>query len=204
MSEQANTTNEAAEHEETRCRWGSKSDNPCWRDVATEDVPGEADVPLRLREEHRIATECGREAEELGMNLDALHEFLGEWMDKVEEAQEGGWRIREILYRQRDDMQRKYLEVLVKSEAACRVASRGPDEEPLNLGEVERVMAQMIRTDALSNALGILEELPEESYGRTADRWAIAAVIGSIERRPDEEAEAARRRLSAEARRARR
>jgi hypothetical protein len=61
----------------------------------------------------------------------------------------------------------------------------------------------MVRSDALTSALGVLEELPREFYGN-ADRWAIAAVIGSIERHPDEEAEAVRQRLSAEAREARR
>jgi hypothetical protein len=60
------------------------------------------------------------------MDLDAMHEFLCEWQDRVEETQEGGYRIREILYRQRDDMEREYLELLVKSRAAWRVADRGP------------------------------------------------------------------------------
>ena len=178
------------------------TENACWREAT---VP-RFDVDLNgtgsmVCEEHRLALDLGEAAEELDMNLDAMREFLAEWADKVEELQEGGWRVREILYRRREELEREYLELSVKSRAAWRVADRRPDEEPLDLEEVERVEAQMTRADALSNALGILEQLPRESYGQTADRWAIAAVIGSIERHPDDEAEASRQRLSAEARR---
>jgi hypothetical protein len=40
-------------------------------------------------EEHRLALDLGEEAEELGMNLDTIHEFVREELPRVEQ-QEGG------------------------------------------------------------------------------------------------------------------
>ena len=198
--------------EAPRCRWGSASDNPCWREAVTKHSDDDRDGPPRLCEEHRHASESGRKAEDLQSDLDAVQEFLNKLLDRAEDELDGGYRLRDILYRQREELEREYLEAHVKAEAAWRVADRGPDEEPLDLADMERVMAQFIRSDALSTALMLLEDLPDESYGPHAARyanpyalrWTIVGVIGSIERRPDEEAEAIRQRLRAEAPGARR
>jgi hypothetical protein len=195
------TTNQPAEV--PRCHWGRNSDAPCWREaVVAADWDGDPEAAT-LCAGHERALRLGRDAERIMMDLDIIREFLDESMDDIERKHEGAYRLRDLLYDRRTNMEREYLEMSAKSKAAWRVADRGPDEEPLDLAEVERVDAQMIRADALSTALAILEDLPDGPYGN-ADRWAIAGVIASIERHPDEEAEAARERFSAEARGARR
>ena len=56
------------------------------------------------------------------------------------------------------------------------MADQGPGEEPLDLETAEHVEAALVRSEGLVNALAVLEDLPDEAYGR-ADRWQIAAVV---------------------------
>jgi hypothetical protein len=196
MTEQTRTGE--ASHEEPRCRYWRKGDKPCWREAVSKRrgaSQGYPDAPLTLCEEHKRALELVEDLDYLRPDLDTLQGFILEEhaKDEGEQAQ----RLLDILYTQREQLEREYLEGLVKSEAAWEVARMGPDEEPLSFEDAQRAAAQMIRADALTNALTILGELPDESFGpsEATDRFAITAVLESIDRHPDKEAEAIRQRL---------
>ena len=83
----------------------------------------------------------------------------------------------------------------MKSKAAWRVADQGPGEEPLDLETAEHVEATLVRSEGLVNALAVLEDLPDEAYGR-ADRWQIAAVVVASDEHAAELPEAERTRLA--------
>jgi hypothetical protein len=146
-------------------------------------------------EEHRLALDRGEAAEELSLNLDALHDVIMDELERIEEHHEGGHRVRDLLYLQREALEREYLDALVKSRAAWRVADRAPNEDPLELETTERVEALLVRSEGLTDALAVLEALPAEAFGR-ADRWQLAAVVAEASReKPDAEAERMRRAL---------
>jgi hypothetical protein len=201
MTEQTTTPPESREdHQETRCRWGSRGDNRCWREGV---VPRwDADPSLMVCEEHHLALERGEAAEELSLNLDALHDVIMDELERIEEHHDGGHRVRDLLYEKREALEREYLEAFVKSKAAWRVADRGPDEEPLGLEATERGEALLVRSEGLTDALAVLEALPAEAFGR-ADRWQITAVVDLAAREGatlDAEAERLRRELQQAAR----
>lgn len=61
----------------------------CWREATVARWDFDLDGTGKMVcEEHRLALDLGEEAEELGMNLDTIHEFVREELARVEQ-QEG-------------------------------------------------------------------------------------------------------------------
>ena len=175
---------------EGRCIEGAKSDNPCPRKATEYRWPHDTE-PTLCREHARLA-ELTDEADDLRIALDQLHE----WIQATPKHHDA---LIHAVYDQRDVLERRYLEALTRERGAELIAdgrARGGQREYPNVSpeQAEEVALAMMRGDAFNDARAILEDLPEEAFGATRDRWVLCAILEAAH----EAASAEYRRISAE------
>jgi hypothetical protein len=91
--------------------------------------------------------------------------------------------LRDALYHQLDDLERRYFDVLVRERGAALVADgapTGPDrkrEYPPSLEATEALARSNMVGDALNNARAVVEDAPAEAFSRPYERHQIAAVL---------------------------
>jgi hypothetical protein len=162
---------------EGRCHSGRATDHPCERQ-ATEYRWPDAGEPT-LCAEHMRAAELSDQADDLRDALDRLHEWIQSLSTKND-------ALIHAVYDQRDALERRYLEVLGELQGALVVANgrvrEGQREYP-KVSQEERdkefeLGLAHLRADAFNDARAILEDLPEEAFGRH-DRWVLCGILAA-------------------------
>jgi hypothetical protein len=165
-----------------RCHAGSRSDNPCPRQ-ATEYRWPDSGGPTLCPEHARVAF-LADDADELRDALDQLQE----WIQTVPSEHQA---LVNSVHDQRDELQRRYLEAVVKFSGARVIADgrklSGEREYPnVSPEQAEDMALAFIRPDSFNNARGIHECLPEEAFG-SHDRFVLSAVLEAAYREASEE-----------------
>lgn len=181
-----NTNAKAKAPEPGRCRAGSKTASPCWREAATtyRDYP--------CCQEHARLYEIGEEEDGWYHALDALEEFV---RGPVSEDPYG--ELERLALNMRDEARREYADARARAEAARMVAEHGPPEpgEPaLTLEQAQELTRLIVRADSFVNARTVLEDAPEDVLG-LFDRWVIVNALAGAADEANEEASRYREKL---------
>ena len=175
MTEQTTIRPEHEGRDKERCRVGSCTDHPCWREAFVPRFEGWASGPWVCRE-HTLAAEL---ADEANGYRDAL-EKLQAWIVEARIGPEVQTPLMDATYSQREELEAQYLEAKVKAEAAALVASRGEDEEHITLEEAENAARRMTLSDTLGNARTALEDAPADSLPPNLDRFLTCAALEAV------------------------
>lgn len=164
-----------AETERELCGYGRrpalKGGRPCEREATAPCWDEVAQGPW-VCAPHKRAFDLEREALAHLYALNAVQE----WIKNGPIDPECETILRESTYVQREDLERRYLEALVKAKAAALIA----DRVSTSTEEAEKTAARMIRSDAVINTRTALEDLPAEALP-DFDRFAACAVLMSME-----------------------
>jgi hypothetical protein len=164
------------------CFAGASTDHSCQREaVVPKPWPGEKEIVIC--EEHALAHGLAHNAEDLFNGLEALHALIHAPQGLTDADTSAASIVFEGLYRLRDDLERRYFDVLVKERGADLVASGAPTgpggarEFPPNLEAAEALARSNMVVDALNNARAVVEDAPAAFFGRPSERHEIAAVL---------------------------
>jgi hypothetical protein len=107
------------------CFAGASTDHSCQREaVVPQPWPGEKEIVMC--EEHALAHGLAHNAEDLFNALEALHALIHAPHGLTDADTSAASIVFEGLYRLRDDLERRYFDVLVKERGADLVASGAP------------------------------------------------------------------------------
>lgn len=169
---EANTTTPTTT--ETRCRWGSATDNRCWRTAVEQDPGSEAWVCAR----HAELAEATKEEDAWFFALESVRAFVESETEKRGTAGE----FAEIAYTFRDAVTERAARAAVEARAAEVLARQGPDDPEPEEEMRRRHGAQLlVRSDAMTNALAILDGErdpggPERLVAYASVRYAAGLV----------------------------
>jgi hypothetical protein len=155
-----------------RCHVGAKSEDPCPRQ-ATEYRWPESEEPTVCAEHMRVL-EFADKADDLRDALDQLRR----WIQSLPSEDTA---LIDALYDQRDDLERRYFEVVTKWRGARLIADgrklRGGREYPeVSPEQAEEAGLALMRGDAFNDARSILEGLPDEAFV-SADRFVLCGFL---------------------------
>ncbi len=159
--------------ERPRCLEGSKTDRPCWREAVERRYASDKEPTVCA--EHLREYKLILKRDEL---LKAL-QTMGEWITSWDDARDGGTPLQEFAFAMRGKALEELWSAAVEAEAAALIAMQGPEETPLTVEQAERLEALRLRSDALTDAHVLLEDLrevPEGAFG-TRSRWEMAAAV---------------------------
>jgi hypothetical protein len=175
---EANTTTTTTT--EARCRWGSSTDNPCWRPAVEEDPGSEAWVC----EWHAELAEATKRE---GAWLSALEATRGFVEGETNKRGTSG-EFAELAYTFRDAVTERAAEAAINARVAEVLANQGPDDQ----GPEEEMMRRhgahlLVRSDAMTNSLAILDgerepDEPERLVAYASVRYAVGLVGKEDER----------------------
>lgn len=166
-----------------KCRMGSKTDNPCWRDAVLPRFIDE-DEP-RLCHEHAAVVEANDGMQDWYMNLQAIDEWIKGPVAETKDAD-----LERLAYNMRDESRREYGALAVRAHAAGMVADRGPiepGEASLSLEQEEELARFLGREEALNNVRSVLEDADEDDF-KLRDKWAAVDVLALAAEETHEEA----------------
>jgi hypothetical protein len=171
MTETMTTTSET----ENRPRCGARraTGEECWRE-ATEQMWELAPEPFSVCAEHKNAFELGQEVDEHLLALDRIQEWI---TTTVKDADDDRLRTCADLMRQRAELE--YWPAAVAAKAADIIANQREGEKPLTEHQARYLATVWLRSDALIDALVVLEDAPAELFG-TRDRWTIVAALQKV------------------------
>lgn len=162
------------------CFFGANTEHPCEREaVATHPEPGETEIVLCA--EHARAYRLRDDADTLHDALEMLHRWIQDGAPG--EDSYAADIVRDGLYHQREALERRYFDTLIKRRGADLMADgapTGPDkawEYPPSLEAAEALARSNLISDALGNALAVVEDAPAEAFGNITDRHEVAAAL---------------------------
>jgi hypothetical protein len=183
--EKRNESATCGEPEAPRCRMGSKTDKPCWREAVVVPFDG-GDEPYLCPEHAKVVAENDN-LSDWWENLRAIDQWIRESVIKT-----GNSDLERIAFNARDEARREYGRIAIRARAARMVADRGPlkpGEVPLFYEQEEEIARLYMREEAFNNARSVLEDLSEDTLF-IRDKWATIDALASA---ADEAAQEAHR-----------
>ncbi len=156
MTETTTTTEEHSA--EKLCQWGSRTDKPCWRAATETDSGSDA----WLCSFHADFREHGKTADAWLLALEATRDFLES--EAVQNNPDESYR--DLVYEFNETVTDRAAEATINERVAEILAAQGPKNRGPKDPMLRLVGAhQLVRSDAMTNALAILggERKPEES-----------------------------------------
>ena len=169
------------------CAIGSSTDEPCRRQ-ATERRWPEDEEPTICRE-HALLFELDERAEEMNGDLETLHAWIAQLL--VPGGRGLGDRI-DLERRLRDTLEtliRDYVALKIRQRGAEIIADQRPqDGKPYLLPEESEDLARFTMvSDAYTNAIRVLEDLPADVFG-AYDKWLVIGAVALAKEGVKEEA----------------
>jgi hypothetical protein len=186
MTESMTTPAERPEEERPRCMGGYRRGEECWRE-ATERIIADRGEPDACAEHYQVYM-AAQEAREWREALDKFGAWIAAEVDSEVEN-----TLMRPAYEMREKLEEAFWRAYVAKQTAERIANLEPGERLAPEGA--REFTELFeRLSSLGDAITILENAPEEIFGRRG-RWHIIAGLLAVKETVSDEVDRCRREI---------